>query len=109
MNYLYCYKMTWDTEFAPNPHYGILTLATCKPTIRRCAKVGDWISGWTAVSVYDKNRHPNSFRDAQKLIYLARITNKITYAEYWKNYPEKRPHEISSGASVSKRLWRPCQ
>lgn len=103
MDYLYCYKMRWDTEFAPNPHHDVLTLATCKPRIRRCAKVGDWISGWTAVSVYDKNNQLLPFRDAQQLIYLAKITEKITYAEYWKNYPEKKPHEISSGACVSRR------
>lgn len=103
MKHIYCYKMTWDTEFAPNPHYGVLTLATCKPTIRRCAEVGDWISGWTAVKVMDKERKPHHFRDGEELIFLARITDKIEYDEYWKKYPQKRPHEISSGKTVSKR------
>ena len=44
--FLYCYKMTHDTGFAPNPYYEVLTLATCKPTIRRCAEIGYWISDW---------------------------------------------------------------
>ena len=91
MPYLYCYKMVWDTEFAPNPHYGVLTLATCKPVIRRCAKVGDWISGWTANEVRDKNFIIHNFKDAQKLVYLAKIEKKMTFAEYWDAYPEKRP------------------
>lgn len=92
-NYLYCYKMTWDTESAPNPHHGVLTLAICKPTIRRCSQVGDWISGWTAKVVHGKNNRIYSF-DNPKLIYLARVQKKLTFAEYWLQYQEKYPHEI---------------
>lgn len=86
--YLYCYKMTWDTECAPNPHEGVLTLAICKPTIRRCSQIGDWISGWTAKAVHGKGGQIYPF-DAQKLIYLAKITKKLTFEEYWKRYPQK--------------------
>lgn len=91
-NHLYCYKMTWDTESAPNPHHGVLTLAICKPTIRRCSQVGDWISGWTANTVHGKDKL-HSF-DHPKLIYLARIKEKLTFAEYWDRYPQKRPQII---------------
>ncbi len=91
MNYLRCYIMTWDTEFAPNPHHGILTLATCKPVIRRKAEIGDWISGWTAVRVMDKNNTPHSFRDGQKMLYLGKVSKIMTFAEYWEQYPQKRP------------------
>lgn len=100
MAQLYLYKMTHDTEFAPNPHKGVLTLATCKPTIRRCAHVGDWVSGWTAKQVYDKDGRPVSF-PVQRLLYLARITKKITIAEYWNLYPQKRPQYINSEGSIS--------
>ena len=103
MEHLYCYKMTWDTGFAPNPYHDFLTLATCKPVIRRCAKIGDWISGWTAVTVRDKDNNPHHFREEEKLIYLAKITDKITYDTYWKKYPRKRPHEVSNGKMVAKR------
>ena len=92
-SHLYCYKMTWDTESAPNPHYGVLTLAICKPTIRRCAKIGDWISGWTAKTVHGKNNKLYSF-DEPKLIYLAKIKEKLTFAEYWEKYDQKRPKII---------------
>ena len=98
-NYLYCYKMTWDTESAPNPHHGVLTLAICKPTIRRCSQVGDWISGWTAKVVHGKNDRIYSF-DNPKLIYLARVQKKLTFAEYWLQYPEKYPHEIKGMKSL---------
>ena len=91
-NHLYCYKMTWDTESAPNPHHGVLTLAICKPTIRRCSQVGDWISGWTAKTVHGKDKL--YFFDHRKLIYLARIKEKLTIAQYWDRYSQKRPHVI---------------
>lgn len=92
-NYLYCYKMTWDTESAPNPHHNVLTLAICKPAIRRCAQVGDWISGWTAKTVHGIDKMLHSF-DKPKLIYLAKIKAKLTFAEYWEKYPQKRPQII---------------
>lgn len=91
-NHLYCYKMTWDTESAPNPHHGVLTLAICKPTIRRCSQVGDWISGWTANTVHGIDKL--HYFDHPKLIYLARIREKLTFAEYWDRYPQKRPKII---------------
>ena len=98
-NYLYCYKMTWDTESAPNPHHGVLTLAICKPTIRRCSQVGDWISGWTAKVVHGKDERRYSF-EHPKLIYLARVQKKLTFADYWAQYPSKYPHEIKSNMSL---------
>lgn len=95
MEKIYCYKMTCDSEFAPNPHHGVLTLANCKPVIRRCAEVGDWISGWTALRVYDKNNKMHQFANGkEKMIYLAKVAKKITYDEYWREYPEKRPHVV---------------
>ena len=36
---LISYKVKHDTGFAPNPYFGILTLATCKPAIRRSSKI----------------------------------------------------------------------
>lgn len=102
-NFLRCYKMTYDTEFAPNPHHGVLTLATCKPVIRRCAEEGDWIAGWTANEVHDKFGNIHSFRGEQKLIYLARITKKLTLGEYWEKYPQKRPESAVAGNTGEKK------
>ena len=86
-NKLYSYKMTHDTRFAPNPLFGVLTLATCKPAIRRNTEVGNWIAGWTSKSL--KNC-PTPVGE-ERLIYLARVTKKLTHAEYWKQYDQKRP------------------
>ena len=107
-NYLYCYKMTWDTESAPNPHHGVLTLAICKPTIRRCSQVGDWISGWTAKVVHGKNERIYSF-DYPKLIYLARVQKKLTFAEYWLQYPEKSSGRLSAYTSFTSSSFSSSQ
>jgi hypothetical protein len=34
-----------DYGFAPNPFFGVCTLATCKPKIRKAAAIGDWVVG----------------------------------------------------------------
>ena len=39
------YVVVHDYGFAPNPFGGVLTLATCKPDIRKSAALGDWVMG----------------------------------------------------------------
>ena len=101
--YLYCYKMTHDTGFAPNPYHGVLTLATCKPTIRRCAKKDYWISGWTSVTVEGRNGKRMEFRDKQKLIYLAKVSEVLPIEDYWHKYKKKRPNEMCNGIPIKRR------
>lgn len=89
-NKLYSYKMTHDTRFAPNPLFGVLTLATCKPALRRNTGVGNWIAGW----ISKKLRNNSTNVGEERLIYLARVTKKLTYPEYWEQYPQKRPNNL---------------
>ena len=42
---LYSYTIPYDDGAAPNPYWGVLTLAICKPVIRRTAEIGDWVVG----------------------------------------------------------------
>jgi hypothetical protein len=42
---LYRYILTSDTGMAPCIDDGLVSLATCKPVIRRCASLGDWVIG----------------------------------------------------------------
>lgn len=42
---LYSYTVRYDDGSAPNPLFGICTLAICKPGIRRTARPGDWVVG----------------------------------------------------------------
>jgi hypothetical protein len=81
------YKMTHTTGFAPNVDGGILTLACCKPVIRRVAEVDDWIAGFTSA----KNTGGATKVGEEKLVYLMEVTEKLTFDEYWKKYPQKRP------------------
>jgi len=72
---LYVYVITRDFGFAPNPFYGMCTLATCKPVIRRGARVGDWLLG-----VAGKNLGAEIHR---KCILLMKVSEKISFQEYW--------------------------
>lgn len=81
---LFSYVVARDYGFAPNPFYGGCTLATCKPTIRRVASVGDWIVG-TGSSLMDRNGF---------LVYVMRVTETMTFNEYWDDvrFLRKRPN-----------------
>lgn len=72
---VYSYVISRDFGFAPNPFYGICTLATCKPLIRKHCCVGDYVIG---ISPLDKGR-------GNKLVMLMRVTEVTTFDEYWSN------------------------
>ena len=80
---LYGYVIVRDYGFAPNPFYGICTLATCKPKIRDNANVGDWIAA------YGGQYTPV----CGKLVYLMKVEKTMTYDEYWacKDFDCKKP------------------
>lgn len=46
MTRIYRYILTHDSGMAPCPTGGLITLATCKPVIRRTAQPGDWVLGF---------------------------------------------------------------
>lgn len=74
MTHIYSYVVRYDSGFAPNPFYGCCTLATCKPDIRRSAKVGDWVVGCGS--------NDRSVRRGGHLVYAMRVTGAITFDEY---------------------------
>jgi len=104
--YLYCYKMTHDTGFAPNPYHDVLTLATCKPTIRRCAEVGYWLSGWAANMVHGKKTELYKNK-AQMLIYLAKVSYKIPFEKYWREYPKKQQPD-NTFIEIGNECYKSC-
>jgi hypothetical protein len=81
---LHSYVVARDFGFAPNPFYGFCTLATCKPIIRKSAKIGDWVVG------------TGSARKALQgnLVYAMRVDEIITYDDYWRDprFADKRPN-----------------
>lgn len=90
-SFLYSYPITRDFGFAPNPFHGICTLATCKPKIRKSAKVGDWVMGVGGCNLKNVKR---------KCIYLMQVTEKISFQEYWDDsrFALKKP--VRNGSSV---------
>ncbi len=68
---LFSYCIPYDDGAAPNPFWGLCTLAICKPGIRRVAKEGDWVVGTGSVN--------SPAGDASgKVVYAMRVTQKMT-------------------------------
>jgi len=94
---LFSYKLTHDSGFAPNPFWGALTLATCKPGIRRTKKEGDWIAGFTSKELCgDEVGH-------ERLIYLMKVTSKIPINRYFEDtiFKDKIPCGIPDGRAAA--------
>lgn len=70
---IYSYIVSHDSGFAPNPFHGYCTLACCKPVIRRCASVGDWIVGLSPK------------RLGNDIVFVMKVTEKLSFADYWKD------------------------
>jgi hypothetical protein len=81
---LFSYVVARDFGFAPNPFEGVCTLATCKAFIRSAARVGDWVIGTGSKSLGLEGR----------LVYAMRVTEKLTYDDYWddERFRAKRPN-----------------
>lgn len=84
MSRVFSYVVVHDSGFAPNPFHGLLTLACCKPKIRRNAGVGDIIVGLSS--------------RCERIVYAARVDEVIGFEEYWADprYRERRPKPESA-------------
>jgi hypothetical protein len=94
------YKMLYDNGFAPNPYAGCLTLATCKPYIRKVHKIGQWLAGFAGVNI-EKKRFEYVV-GAEPLIFLALINNKIEFKKYYLQYPQKRDELCPNSDNIYK-------
>ena len=81
---VYSYVVARDYGFAPNPFFGICTLATCKPNIRRKAAIGDWIVGTGSKQCA---RHGC-------LVFWMQVCEILTFDQYWidERFICKRPN-----------------
>jgi hypothetical protein len=80
----------YDSGFAPNPFYGLCTLATCKPEIRRKADVGDWVVGSAS--------NARLIRRGGHLVYAMRVTETSTFDDYATDprFEAKKPFRLGS-------------
>ncbi|KCZ54675.1 hypothetical protein HY29_14085 [Hyphomonas beringensis] len=87
---LYRYVIDHDRGFAPNPFFGVCTLACCKPGIRKHAAIGDIIVGF-GTAKYDLDGH---------IIYWMAVDEISDFDSYWGDprFLMKRPQ---MGGSLS--------
>lgn len=80
---LYSYVVARDFGFAPNPFYGVCTLATCKPNVRKMANIGDWVVG-TGSAQYGLSG---------KIVYGMEVNETMSFNEYWldSRFSNKKP------------------
>lgn len=85
MSKVFYYKLTVDNGGAPCVQDRLLTLAICKPTIRRCAQRGDWVVGFGGKSFRVVNRGWPEGRavPGKPLVFMARITSKQPDGTYY--------------------------
>ncbi len=90
-SHLYAYTISRDFGFAPNPFHGFCSLATCKPRIRKSAKVGDWIMGTGGRKLRNVKR---------RCIYIMKVSEKVSFQDYWdqERFTLKKP--VRNGSSV---------
>ena len=77
---IYFYKLIVDDGGAPCVTPSLLSLAICKPMIRATAEVGNLIIGFAANSLWSDNR----------IIYVARVTDRLENGDYFKLPKYKR-------------------
>jgi len=70
---IFSYVVRRDYGFAPNPFFGICTLATCKPIIRKHATVGDIVVGTRSVP----RQH--------EIVYFMEVQEIASFEEYWRD------------------------
>jgi hypothetical protein len=99
--------MTHDSGFAPNPFWGRLTLATCKPQIRRRKPKDTWIAGFTSDALC---RHAVG---QERLVYLMQVDRRIPFAQYFadRDYTRKIPklHSSRRIEQVGDNIYRPLR
>ena len=108
VNLLYSYVVETDSGFAPNPFFGVCTLACCKPAIRRAVGArllrqsgrveirelrsdepgyirsqNIWVFGLTGASLWDRPR--------RSVVYAMQVTDVLDFESYFEEHPEKRP------------------
>ena len=90
------YKMTHEGYNAPNFNNDILTNALCMGRLRQNWNIGEWMAGFSCKSL------DNSQAGQEKLIYFAKVSQKLTLDEYWHKYPQKRPDKDKNGDNIYK-------
>jgi Nucleotide modification associated domain 2 len=90
---LFSYCLRFDDGAAPNPYWGVCTLAICKPAIRRMARKSDWVLG-----LGSKNA-PRLGNISGDMVYAMKVTRVMPMQEYDEFCRESLPGKIPDWAS----------
>jgi len=96
---LYTYTIPIDDGAAPNPFRNMMSLAICKPDIRRTAREGDWVAG-----LGSKDAHSGNL--SGRLVYAMRVEEILSLRGYDLNASARWPHRIPNvnSGDLSERL-----
>jgi hypothetical protein len=73
---LFSYCLRYDDGAAPNPYWGMCSLAICKPAIRRMARKGDWVLGLGSTNA------PRLGNISGDMVYAMKVTRVLSMPEY---------------------------
>lgn len=92
--HIFSYKLDHDYGLAPNPFWGVMTLAVCRGPIRnnKNLQIGDWVVGTGSAALKRLNQ----------LIFAMRVDEMKTFDEYWNDptYECKKPVMVGSLAQI---------
>lgn len=94
---LFTYCIRYDDGAAPNPYWGVCTLAICKPVIRRTATEGDWIVGTGS----KRTQTGSDFSGC--VVYAMEVTNVVSMPQYDACTKERLPQKIPDVSSKDLR------
>ena len=89
---LHSYVVEHDMGFAPNPFHGICTLATCKPKIRRYAKLHEYVIGTGT-----KKRGLQG-----RLVFVMEVSEATNFDDYWNDRRFIRKRPVMNGSFVQR-------
>jgi hypothetical protein len=96
---LYTYCIRHDDGAAPNPFWGLCTLAICKPQIRRSARHGDWVVGTGSVNTPIGDT-------SGRVVYAMRVSDKMTMEDYDAFTRERLPGKLPQWEGPDPRRQR---
>src|SRR5438552_3615065 len=90
---LFSYRIPVDDGAAPNPFWGVCSLAICKPRIRKNAKLHDWVVGTGS-----KNSPIGDI--STSVVWAMRVTRRVTMRDYDRICRTELPGKIPDWDSV---------
>ena len=84
---IHTYVIATDAGSAPNYDRPFVTLAVCKPRIRRKAEIGELVLAFAGKEVNPTEPH--------SVVWAGVVTEKMSFAEYWndRRFASKKPNK----------------